>query len=209
MFKISASLFVSDEPLIYAKQINSVMIDYFHLDYMEGIKSYFQLNKINTFDCFKMPLDVHLICSTISKDTISILNNSSTQILSVQFENLVARDKAINHLLDFKHGFGFAITPNTDIKLLYPYRHIINHIMVMCSTPGVSGAKFIESSIDFVKQVRLYFPGISIYVDGGLDAEKFKYMRGEGISLIVFGSYLYKNRNNLQTVLKELKMNCE
>lgn len=205
MFKISASLFVSDKPLIYAKQLKSVEIDYFHLDYMEGIRSYFQLNKINMFDCFKIPLDVHLICSNIRKDTVSMLNNSSAQILSVQFENLVARDRAINNLLDFKHGFGFAITPNTDIRLLYPYRYIMNHIMVMCSIPGISGAKFIESSIDYVRKIRLYFPGISIYVDGGLDAEKFKYMRCEDVSLTVFGSYLYKNRNNLQTVLKELK----
>ena len=205
MFKISASLFVSDDPLIYAKQLKSDEIDYFHLDYIEGIRSYFQLNRINIFDSFKIPLDVHLICSTIGKDTISILNNSSTRILSVQFENLVARDRAINYLLDFKYGFGFAVSPNTDLKFLYPYRHIMNHIMVMCSTPGVSGAKFNESSIDYIRKVRLYFPGISIYIDGGLDAEKFKYMRCEDVSLTVFGSYLYKNRNNLQMVLKELK----
>ena len=75
----------------------------------------------------------------------------------------------------------------------------------MCSTPGVSGAKFLEKSFSTIKQIKKQFPNIPIYVDGGINNDICDTMRDKDVSLSVFGSYLYNNIDNLQETIAMLK----
>lgn len=203
--KISASLFACDKPIEYAQNLKLYEIDYFHLDFIENKKETVQLKEIDKLVNLQIPLDVHLIYSNISKDIITTLNNLAIQILSVQYESLQNVKDTVNNLQNFKRDFGFAITPNTDSEVLMPYKNIMKHILVMCSIPGISGAKFLENSYDYIKQIKERFPDIPIYVDGGMNEEIGKFMQKNGINITVLGSYLYKNRDNLQQAISVLK----
>lgn len=204
--KISGSLFVSKTPVEYARDLKEAGVDYFHLDFAEKEKNKLsRFEKINDFDEFDIPLDVHLICSKVNKKVIKKLNNSKTEILSVQYENLIDANETIENLREFKKGFGLAVSPNTNLELILPYTHLINHILLMCSTPGVSGAKFLENSFSTIEQIRKQFPNIPIYVDGGINNDICDTMRVKDVSLSVFGSYLYNNIDNLQQTITRLK----
>lgn len=204
--KVSGSLFVSKSPVEYAQNLKEAGVDYFHLDFTEkeGNKlSKFEM--INNLNKFNIPLDVHLICSRISKKMVKELNNSKTEILSVQYENLIDANKSLQVLKKFKNGFGLAISPNTNIEVLLPYKNLINHILLMCSTPGVSGAKFLENSFSAIEQIKKNFPNIPIYVDGGINEEICDFMKISDVSLSVFGSYLYNNNDKLNQIITMLK----
>lgn len=203
--KISGSVFVSKNAVNYAKRLKEAEVDFFHLDFVEKEFGLSRFNQLNFFNELEIPLDVHLICSSITDEIIKQLNDSPTEILSVQYENLNNVRETINNLKNFHNGFGFAISPNTDVTRLLDYRNTIDHILVMCSTPGVSGAKFLDNSFECIKKIKKLFPNIPIYVDGGINKEICKTMDEYGVSLAVFGSYLYNNINELSEIILSLK----
>lgn len=201
--KISASVFASDEPVKYAEYLKIAEIDYLHLDFIET--EFLDLDEINNFNRLNKPLDVHLICSKVTESTVDKLNNSSTEILSVQYETLINIEETIKNLQLFKKNFGFAILPTSNSKVLLPYKNKMDHILIMCSKPGISGAKFLEDSYKFIEEIKEQFPETAIYVDGGMNDKICEVMCRKGASIAVFGSYLYKNRNNLRETVNILK----
>lgn len=204
---ISASIFTSDKPLAYAKYLEKTEIDFLHMDFLEDESKKIDLTQLKKYKRIKKPLDVHLVCSEINEEMVEILNNSNTEILSVQVENLNDVNSAMKNLKHFKRNFGFAITPKTDWRLLIPYKELMSHILVMCSIPGVSGAKFMENSYEFINQIAENFKGIKIYADGGINYDVYRKISSETISLIIMGSYLYNNRNNMQYVINKFNEN--
>lgn len=204
---ISASIFTSDKPLAYAKYLEKTEVNFLHMDFLENKSNKIDLSQLEKYKNIKKPLDVHLVCSEINEEMIEMLNNSNAEILSVQVENLNDINNAVKNLKKFKRNFGFAITPRTDWKLLIPYRELMSHILVMCSTPGVSGAKFMENSYEFIDEIAENFRGIKIYADGGINYDVYRKINRKTISLIIMGSYLYNNRNNMQYVIKKFNEN--
>lgn len=206
--RISASIFTSTNPIEYAEHLKKTKIDCIHLDFFESNGKALNYNEFMKYNNCHKPLDVHLICSDIDEEAIRILNNSPTEILSVQIENLKNIEKTVRTLKKFKKDFGFAISPNTNYELLLPYRNIMKHILVMCSIPGISGAKFIDSSYEYIEQVKKTFNGIEIYVDGGINYDVYTKLYNN-VSLVVLGSYLYNNRQEIEQTINNLKMKGE
>lgn len=202
--RISASVFSSDNPVEYAELLKDTEIDYLHLDYFEKQGKALNQNELRKYNNYQKPLDVHLICSAIDEETINTLNNSPTEILSVQIENLKDIKKTAKELEKFKGDFGFAISPNTDWKVLLPYKNRMKHILVMSSIPGISGAKFIENSYQYIDQVKDIFSKTKIYVDGGINYDIYEKL-SEDVSLVVLGSYLYNNIQNISETINKLK----
>ena len=147
-----------------------------------------------------------MICSNVDKRTVELLNKSKVETLSVQYENLLDIDKTLENLNNFKKDFGFAITPATDWRVLLPYKNIMKHILVMCSTPGISGAKFMENSYRYIEEIRHNFKEIPIFVDGGVNYDVYKKLDNKAVSLIVMGSYLYNNRDNIEQTISNFKV---
>lgn len=206
--KISASIFSSKNPLKYAKDLKNTDIDCFHLDFFEKDGKAIEKDEFKRYTNCKKPLDVHLICSDIDEETIEMLNSFSTNILSIQIENLINIQNTIEKIKRFNGDFGFAISPNTDWKLLLPYKNMMKHILVMCSIPGISGAKFIDRSYQYIEEVKNEFDGIKIYVDGGINYDIYRKISSH-VSLAVLGSYLYNNRKNIAQTINTLKMEGE
>ncbi len=206
--KISASIFSSKNPIEYAENLKNTDIDCFHLDFFEKDGKAIEEDEFNRYINCQKPLDVHLICSDIDEKTIEMLNSSSTNILSIQIENLTNIQNTIEKIKKFNGDFGFAISPNTDWNLLLPYKNIMKHILVMCSIPGISGAKFIDASYQYIEAVKKEFDGIEIYVDGGINHDIYRKLFSN-VSLIVLGSYLYNNRQNIEHTINNLKMEGE
>lgn len=206
--KISASIFSSKNPIEYAENLKNTDIDCFHLDFLEKDGKAIKEDEFNRYINCQKPLDVHLICSDIDEETIEMLNSSSTNILSIQIENLTNIQNTIEKIKKFNGDFGFAISPNTDWNLLLPYKNVMKHILVMCSIPGISGAKFIDTSYQYIEAVKKEFDGIEIYVDGGINHDIYRKLCSK-VSLIVLGSYLYNNRQNIEHTINNLKMEGE
>ena len=160
--KISASIFATNDRLLaYVSQLKLAKVDYLHLDFFQNGTNKFRLEDINALDYLQIPYDVHLIYESITHENISLLNNSGAEILSLQWENLRDVEETIKLMERFKGDIGFAVTPHTDLNKLCEYLPRLDHILVMCSEPGISGAKFMENSYDFIRSIRDKFPYIN------------------------------------------------
>lgn len=204
--KISASIFATNDRLLaYVSQLKLAKVDYLHLDFFQNGTNKFRLEDINALDYLQIPYDVHLIYESITRESINLLNNSGAEILSLQWENLMDAEETLKLMERFKGDIGFAVTPNTDLNKLRGYLSRLDHILVMCSEPGISGAKFMENSYDFINSIRDKFPDIKIHVDGGIDNIRCRKVLGLGASLVVSGSYLFDNRNDMRYAVTMLK----
>jgi pentose-5-phosphate-3-epimerase/CBS domain-containing protein len=203
--KISGSVFaVKDNYLEYARQLRFANVDYLHVDLFQN-SAEFCLKDILLFDNSFLPLDVHLIFEGIASEDIAFLNTSTASILTIQYENLSSAAKSIETAREFKGDVGIAILPGTSQEEVQEYFGRINHVLVMCSEPGVSGARFDERSYEVVERIRTTYPSLKVYVDGGISAGIAKKMGDLGVSLVVSGSYLAKNLEYLHYNAYDLK----
>ena len=204
--KISASIFATNDRLLaYVSQLKLAKVDYLHLDFFQNGTNKFRLEDINALDYLQIPYDVHLIYENITRENINLLNNSGAEILSLQWENLKNVEETLSLMERFRGDIGFAVTPHTELDKLCEYLPRLDHILVMCSEPGVSGAKFMENSYDFISSIRNKFPDIKIHVDGGIDNIRCRKVLELGASLVVSGSYLFNNRNDMRYAVTMLK----
>jgi pentose-5-phosphate-3-epimerase/CBS domain-containing protein len=206
---VSGSLFaVKDNFLDYASQLKFAKADYLHIDLFQNDHD-FKLEDVLIFDESYLPLDVHLIYEEITGDIIDVINKSTAAYLTVQYENMKNKDLCIKAMKKFKGGIGIAIIATTDIEMIEKYINDINHVLIMCSEPGVSGAKFNDKCYERIKTVRNKHPNLKIHVDGGVEANIAETMNGMGISMVISGSYLAKNLDNLHKSIYNLKYSNE
>lgn len=179
----------------YIKMIENIGVKYIHIDYLEGVTPKIQPEQL-TSKLSKIPFDVHIISSSISKEEIQAYNKTKTEFLAIQYENLIDK-KDLDYLNFFNGRKGIAFTTKTSMDTIVKYKGYMDYILVMCSEPGVSGASFDEKNWDVVKNIKREFPDLPIIVDGGIDKEKALKMQHLGVYAMVSGSYLANNDNHL------------
>lgn len=187
--KISASLFSKkSEWVAYANQLEYAGVDYIHIDYLEGETAPIAIEAL-TPRVSKIPYDVHVIARRLQSETVLALNETPTAYFCVQYENLA--DKSDLRKLRLFNGFcGIAFTMETPQEILEQYIKTVDFILIMCSTPGVSGAPFNEANLERIRLLREKYPTLPIHVDGGINHERIQRMEELGVALCVSGSYL-------------------
>lgn len=187
--KISASLFSKkSEWVAYANQLEYAGVDYIHIDYLEGEMAPIAIEAL-TPKVSSIPYDVHVIARKLQVKTVLALNKTPTAYFCVQYENLADKSDLKNLRL-FNGLCGIAFTIDTPLEILEQYRKEVDFILIMCSTPGVSGATFNEKNLDRIQVLRKKYPDLPLHVDGGINQERTQLMENLGVSLCVSGSYL-------------------
>ncbi|MDR2406998.1 MAG: CBS domain-containing protein [Bacteroidales bacterium] len=206
---VSASIFaVKDNFLDYAQQLKYANADYLHVDLFQN-STCFKLEDILVFDGSYLPLDIHLIYEEIDDAVIDIINRSTAAYLTVQYENMHNKQISIEKIKQFKGSAGIAITPKTNIKMIEKYINDINHVLIMCSEPGITGARFNNQCYDLIRDMKNSYPNLRLHADGGIEADVAERMNSLGISLVISGSYLAKNIHNLHQNIYKLKYSNE
>ena len=85
------------------------------------------------------------------------------------------------------------------------YINDISQILFMCSEPGISGAKFDSSNFKRIEIVHDRYPSLSLFADGGVNNIIGKKMEKLGIEMVVSGSYLCKDMEQLGNNTYSLK----
>ena len=79
----------------------------------------------------------------------------------------------------------------------------------MSVEPGFGGQKFIESSLEKIKNLRNYIDenklDCLIEVDGGINEHTTKLVKNAGVDVVVAGSYLADE--NIKSKIKNMKNN--
>ena len=100
--------------------------------------------------------------------------------------------------------FGLSIKPNTSISDIANLVRFLDLILIMSVEPGKSGQKFIESSLEKIKDAKSLCNGknIIIEVDGGVNLTNYKSIVSAGADFLVMGSAFYNEKDKSALLYK-------
>lgn len=91
---------------------------------------------------------------------------------------------------------GISICPDTPVSALEEYVEEVDMILIMSVHPGFGGQKFIENSLDKIRETREMLTArgfdLDIQVDGGIYTTNVREVLDAGANVIVAGSAVFK-----------------
>lgn len=187
--------------------------DMVHVDVMDGhfvpnltigpvvIKS---LRKVT-----KLPFDVHLMIEQPEK-YIEDYRAAGADIITVHTEAVTHLDRCLHQIKATGAKVGVSIVPSTSEKVLEYVLPLCDLVLVMSVNPGFGGQKFIDSSLQKIKNLRQMIDktgkDIMLQVDGGVNAETIAKVLEAGADTIVAGSAVFDgNPQNYAANIKKLR----
>lgn len=186
--KISASIY-SDKVRELKEVINDLkehQVDLLHVDCNDDLSVFEDIKTIRTL-C-DIPVDLHIITEDPDK-YYSFLIDTPVEYVTFQVEDL---KKPLNIPSEVPGRKGVAVITPTSIDVFSEYSDF-DFILIMATIPGQSGGMFDAYNFEKIREFRNKFPGKSIHVDGGVNAEVSFILRNMGVTTAVSGSYLFKS----------------
>jgi ribulose-phosphate 3-epimerase len=144
-----------------------------------------------------LPLDVHLMISQPARYTERFLDaGSDTITFHVEVEEPVdVKRDTLAMIRRARRQPGLAVSPETPVAEVEPFRDALAIIMIMTVVPGFGGQGFIADCAPKIAEARLLFargqPG-AVHVDGGVNAETAVVVGPYGADVCVVGSALFQ-----------------
>lgn len=182
----------------------------FHLDVMDG---HFVNNITMGPDMVSavregsdLRLDCHLMIERPDRYYKSFVD-AGCDVLLIHYETPIEVWDFMKKLEDENIRHGIVVNPDTDIKKIYKFVPTSEIVLIMSVYPGFSGQKFIDRSLDKVRDLRNFIDennySARIEIDGGINAETGKLAREAGADILVSASYIFQN--NIEDSIKKLK----
>ena len=157
---------------------------------LDAVKSYSNL-----------PIDVHLMIEQPEK-YIKLFAEHGADMISVHVEATPHIHSAIEEIKQLNKKAGVVINPGTPVETILPVLSNVDYVLVMTVNPGFGGQSFIEQCINKIEQLNqlkhennLTF---DIEVDGGINDQTSKVCIEQGATMLVTGSYFFKQDNYAQ-----------
>lgn len=204
---LSVSILGMKDELYRIGELNSLDIDFIHLDIMDGMF----VDDSNIVDedvvCkINKPLDVHLMVQDPANYIVFYAKYKPRYItVHAELPNALFY---INAIRNKKIGVGIAINPSTSLDILEELLPYVDLVLIMSVEPGKGGQKFMNSTINRIRKVKdmckSINPNIQISVDGGVNPKNIKNCKEAGADIFVVGSYITAS-NTYQEPVLELK----
>ena len=195
------------------EMINRSEADWLHLDIMDGvfvpnISFGFPVLKHVARLCTK-PLDVHLMIVQPEK-FIPEVKALGAMMMNVHYETCTHLHKVVGAIHEAGMKAGVTLNPSTPVCLLKDIICDVDMVLLMSVNPGFGGQKFIEHTIEKVKELRELIDSTGskalIEVDGGVNLETGKRLVDAGADVLVAGNTVFKadDREAMIHALKNL-----
>ena len=185
--------------------------DILHLDIMDGhfvpnltfgIPVIESIAKVS-----KLPLDAHLM--VLNPDAyVEPFAIAGVKYFSFHKEVVYHSHRLIQKIKSFGMKAGIALNPGTPVSSIIDLLPDINFVLIMSVNPGFGGQKFIDFSIQKVKELDEHRKNkcltYEIEIDGGINAETIKPLLLAGIDIVVAGSYIFQS-NDYADAIRRIK----
>ena len=146
----------------------------------------------------KLPLDVHLMIDQ-PQYFINDFAKAGANFITVHQEGVYHLDRLLNSIKELNVKAGLAINPATPVEFILPVLHMTDLILVMSVNPGFGGQKFIEYTLEKIKQLDKIRTAnnysYKIEVDGGVDLNNIRKIKNAGCDIMVAGTSVFKNED--------------
>lgn len=213
MVKILPSILSADFKILKEEliRVEKAGADLIHYDVMDGqfvpniSFGYKILNDIS--NVVDIEFDVHLMVNEPFY-LLEDFKKSGASIITFHYEAVNDVDKYIKEIKRLNCLVGISIKPNTDINVLYEYLEKVDLVLVMSVEPGFGGQKFMDSSLEKIRQLNLLREknnyNYIIEVDGGVNKDNAHLLKEAGADYLVAGSSVFK-KEDYSKAIKELR----
>lgn len=191
------------------KMLNESEAEWFHLDVMDGqfvpnisfgIPVIEKIRKATTKVC-----DVHLMILTPELLT-EAFKKAGADILTVHIEACTHLHRNIQQIKGLGMQAGVAINPHTPVSSLSDILHDIDLVCMMSVNPGFGGQKFIQHTLEKIKQLRKMSDDrglqVKIEIDGGVTLDNAAEIIAAGADVLVAGNTVFSSPDPKATIAK-------
>ena len=213
--KISPSILSADFSKLGSEiqNLEKAKADLIHIDVMDG---HFVpnitigpevINKLRKYT--SLPFDVHLMISPVH-NFIKSFADAGADIITIHPEATNDLESSIKKIKSYNKKVGISLNPETPLNKLNNVLDKIDLVLIMSVNPGFGGQKFIESTLNKIKKLRLKIDQlklkVEIEVDGGINFENSKSIIKAGADILVSGTTIFKsNEGNIKKNIEILK----
>ncbi len=222
---ILAPSLLGANPLAISRDIDRLgnNYDWIHLDIMDGHfvrnlsfgPEFSRALRKNYPDAF---IDAHLMTDNLQ--TVLPLFTESASLITVHAE---AEPHLLHATLSSIRNAGImagvSLCPPTPVSMIESVLELADLVLIMSVTPGFGGQKFIESSLEKVRELaslrEVHKYGYKIEIDGGINENNIVRAVEAGCDVIVMGSAVFRNNNpgqwlaDIRGKIKEALINLE
>ncbi len=211
MVKVGASILTADFSRLGEQilQLEKAGVDIISFDVMDG---HF-VDNITMGACVikscrsvtKLPFECHLMIDHPERYVREFIEAGS-DIITVHVESANKLTSIINFVRSQKKKISLAIKPGTSADIVFGYLDDIDIVLVMTVNPGFAGKDFIDMSekIKILKaEIKRRGLKTEIMIDGGINKETAKIVKGAGADILVSASYIFNN--DYKTAIETLR----
>jgi ribulose-phosphate 3-epimerase len=156
----------------------------------------------------KLPIDCHLMIEN-PDEYIPAFADAGANWVSVHYEACRHLHRSLEHIMDHGMQAGVVLNPATRVNLIRDILPMVHHVLIMSVNPGFGGQKFIEFSLDKIRDLaemrRELGLAFRIEVDGGVAHDTVARVVQAGADLLVAGSAIFAAGNAEQNARDLLK----
>lgn len=212
---VSPSLLAADFTCLNKEidMINHSEADWLHLDIMDGVfvpNISFGFSVLDAIapKCTK-PLDVHLMIVEPEKFT-KRLAQLGASIMNVHYEACTHLHRVVQQIHDAGMKAAVTLNPSTPVCMLEDIIKDVDMVLLMTVNPGFGGQKFIEHSIEKVKELRKLIDETGskalIEVDGGVTFETAPRLVKAGVDVLVSGNTIFSSPDPEKAIMELKKL---
>jgi ribulose-phosphate 3-epimerase len=150
-----------------------------------------------------VPLDVHLMIVEPDRQLDAIADAGASRV-TVHVEAAPHLHRIVSAIRARGLKAGVAINPATPVSVLSDIVNDLDHVLVMSVNPGLTGQKFIPSSLRKVAETRALLTArgsqADIQVDGGVDVTNAQALVQAGATILVAGAAIFHTPDATQAV---------
>lgn len=155
----------------------------------------------------KAPIDVHLMVSPVDR-LIEDFLKAGADIITFHPEASGHIDRSLQLIKDGGAKCGLVFNPATPLHYLDYTLDKVDQILLMSVNPGFGGQKFIDHTLDKLREVRKRIDAsgrdIRLEVDGGVNVHNIKAIAEAGADMFVAGSAIF-NQPDYKAVIDAMR----